>query len=732
MVNKMIMKKNGTLLPYDFQYIRDAVEASACFARPVFYQKGEIQTNVYPSGTHLSDDEWSLLQTLVESALQNLDEPIPTKVMHQIVIDSLEKVDAKIRDAYRSYHVDKKQFYESLDTAMEEREQNLSVGNVSNANALSSLASTQKVLSADVFEKQLNLSLLMTPADRLAHTEGYIYWHDLCNLSVFPYNCCLFRAGEVIKKEWEINGIHIMPPTDLRSAFSNLLRAMFIVASNQYGGLTVPRIDSILAPYAKMEYEKQLSYFLSLGIKANNAKEYALDKTYEVMKEGFHELELKCGTDGSARGDYPFISISGGCDTDQFAVALWKAALETRMEGIGPEGKKKPALFPKLIFLYDKELHGEGKVLYELYEKGVQCSSKVMYPDWLSLTGDGYVPSMYKKYKSVSPDHAIVSPMGCRAFLSPWYVRGGMFPADDNDYPVFEGRFNIGVISLNLPLIYGEALNQQADFFKLLDYYLELIRNAFKRRYQKIASKKASCNPLMFCYGGALGGNLNPDDEIRPLLKSATASFGITALNELQEFYNGKSLAEDGAFALEVLEYINSRVEQFKKEDGHLYAIYGTPAESLCGRQAKQLRDKFGIIKGVSDREYVSNSFHCHVTEKISPIQKQDLEYRFWNLCNGGKIQYCKYPLTYNETAIRTLLSRAMEMGFYEGINLDLDFCEDCGASHVEMKVTCPCCGSRNIFSIERMNGYLGQSRTKYGSRFNHAKMVEIAERVSM
>lgn len=170
---------------------------------------------------------------------------------------------------------------------------------------------------------------------------------------------------------------------------------------------------------------------------------------------------------------------------------------------------------------------------------------------------------------------------------------------------------------------------------------------------------RASTNPLAYCEGGFYGGHLKLTDKIKPVLKTATASFGITALNELQMLYNGKSLVEDGAFALEVMEHINKRVDEFKEEDGNLYAIYGTPAENLCGLQIRQFREQYGIIEGVSDRPYVSNSFHCHVSEDITPIQKQDLENRFWNLSNGGKIQYVKYPIGYNTLAIKSLIRRA-------------------------------------------------------------------------
>ena len=348
-----------------------------------------------------------------------------------------------------------------------------------------------------------------------------------------------------------------------------------------------------------------------------------------------------------------------------------------------------------------------------------------MYPDWLSLTGEGYVASIYKKYGRV------ISPMGCRAFLSPWYERGGMEPADENDKPVYVGRFNVGAVSLHLPMILAKARKENKDFYEVLDYYLEMIRNLHKRTYDYLGEMRASVNPLAYCEGGFYGGHLKYNEKIKPLLKTATASFGITALNELQMLYNHKSLKEDGAFALEVMKYINDKIAQYKKEDGYLYAIYGTPAENLCGLQVKQFRRLYGVVEGVSDRPYVSNSFHCHVTEDISPIEKQDKENRFWNLFNGGKIQYVRYPIDYNKQAFVTLVERAMDMGFYEGVNLSLSYCDDCGHSELDMDV-CPKCGSRNLTKIDRMNGYLAYSRVKGDSRLNDAKMAEIKDRRSM
>ena len=306
-----------------------------------------------------------------------------------------------------------------------------------------------------------------------------------------------------------------------------------------------------------------------------------------------------------------------------------------------------------------------------------------------------------------------------------------MEPEDENDEPIFVSRFNIGAVSLHLPMILAKARQENKKFHEVLDYYLEMIRKLHQRTYDYLGEMKASTNPLGYCEGGFLGGHLKPTDKIKPLLKPMTASFGITALNELQQLYNGKSLVEDGEFALETLKYIDAKVKEFKKEDGWLYAIYGTPAENLCGLQVKQFRKKYGIITGVSDREYVSNSFHCGVWEDITPIQKQDLEHKFWNYIEGGRIQYCKYPIGYNIEAIKSLVRRAMSMGFYEGVNLSLAYCNNCGHEELNMDV-CPHCGSNDLTKIERMNGYLSYSRVHGDTRLNDAKMAEIADRKSM
>ncbi len=434
-------------------------------------------------------------------------------------------------------------------------------------------------------------------------------------------------------------------------------------------------------------------------IKGNIGHEYAMNKVQRDFEQGWQGIEYKLNSVGSSRGDYPFVTMTIGLATDRFGKMAAITLLNVHAEGQGKKGFKRPVLFPKIVFLYDEKLHGDGSEKYpnaDVFNAGIECSSKTMYPDWLSLTGEGYVPDMYKKYGTV------VSPMGCRAFLSPWYERGGMHPADENDKAIFEGRFNLGVVSLNLPMILAKSRQESKDFYDVLNYYLELIRGLHKRTYDYIGELKASVNPIAFCEGGLLGGYLKPDEKIKNLLPPMTISYGITALNELQRLYNGKSIREDGQFALEVMNYIQSYINKIKEEDHILYAIYGTPAESLCGLQVEQFRKMYGVIENVSDKPYVSNSFHCHVSEDMSPIEKQDKEERFWNLFNGGKIQYCRYNLGYNKEAIKTLVLRAMKKGFYEGVNLAMCYCEECGYQQVEMDV-CPKCGSSMITKIDRI-----------------------------
>ena len=703
-----VVKKDGSKEAFNVQKVITAVGKSA-----------------YRALTKFTDAEKRQICQDVIDKVDGMDTSrIPIPVMHNIVESALEDVKPVVAKSYRDYRNYKQDFVRMMDDVYKKSQSIMYVGDKENANTDSALVSTKRSLIFNQFNKELYQKFFLTTEEIQACRDGYIYIHDM-SARRDTMNCCLFDVEHVLSGGFEMGNIWYNEPKSLDVAFDVIGDIVLSAASQQYGGFTVPEVDKILAPYAEKTYQSAVEKYVGLGIDQKKAEEVAIADVEREFEQGFQGWEYKFNTVASSRGDYPFITVTAGIGTERFAKMATIQMLNVRRKGQGKKDCKKPVLFPKIVFLYDENLHGAGKPLEDVFEAGVKCSAKTMYPDWLSLTGKGYIASMYKQYGKV------ISPMGCRAFLSPWYERGGMHPADDKDVPVFVGRFNVGAVSLHLPMILAKARQESRDFYEVLDYYLNLIRQLHIRTYAYLGNMRASTNPLAYCEGGFLGGHLKLSDKIKPLLKYATASFGITAFNELQMLYNGKSLVEDGAFALEVLEYINKEVNRFKEEDGNLYAIYGTPAENLCGLQVKQFRAQYGIVEGVSDREYVSNSFHCHVTEEITPIEKQDLEYRFWELSNGGKIQYVKYPIDYNISAIKTLVRRAMEMGFYEGVNLSLAYCDDCGHQVLEMDV-CPKCGSKNLTKIDRMNGYLSYSRVHGDTRLNDAKMAEIAERVSM
>ena len=720
-----VIKKDGTREEFNSQKIVAAVNKSAARILYTF-----------------SDKEKEFICQFAEEHAEALGKnEIEIQEMHNIVEGALERVNPAVAKSYRDYRNYKLDFIHMMDDVYTKSQAIRYIGDKSNANTDSALVATKRSLIFNELNKNLYRKFFMTRDELQACKDGYIYIHDQ-SARLDTINCCLFRVGEVMKGGFEMGNVWYNEPNSLDTAFDVMGDIILSTAAQQYGGFTVPEVDKILASYAEKSYQKYYKEFFEVfdsdinGVYVDvfstsehlieeKACEYATNKVKRDFEQGWQGIEYKLNTVGSSRGDYPFVTMTFGLSTTKFGKMASITFLNVHKEGQGKSGNKKPVLFPKLVFLYDEKLHGPGKVNEDVFNAGIECSMKTMYPDWLSLTGEGYVPSMYKKYGTV------VSPMGCRAFLSPWYEKGGIEPEDENDKAIFEGRFNLGVVSLHLPMILAKAQRESRDFYEVLDYYLEMIRNIHKRTYDYIGEMKASTNPLAYCEGGFLNGYLKPDEKIRSILKPMTLSFGITALNELQELYNKKSLVEDGQFAVKVMEYINKKITQFKHEDGLLYAIYGTPAESLCGLQVEQFRKMYGIVPGVSDREYVSNSFHCGVWEDITPIQKQDLENRFWNLFNGGKIQYVRYPINYNREAVVTLVRRAMSLGYYEGVNLSLAYCDDCGHEELEMDV-CPVCGSKNLTKIDRMNGYLSYSRVHGDTRLNKAKMVEIAERKSM
>lgn len=749
-----IIKKDFRVEDFDFNKIKTAVSKSA----------SRISFNI-------SDEQWQLLSDEINAELIKLSsDKVKVQDLHTIVESSLFKVMIPVAQQYANYRNYKKDYVAMMEDTLKTADDLNYHADRSNANTTAGLISTKRSLIYTAFNKNLYKRVFLSDLEYNAIKDGYIYIHDL-GARMDTYNCCLFDMGRVLQGGFEWEHIGYNEPKDVRTACNLISDITLNCAAQQYGGFTIPEIDSILAPYARKSYNHYLKEYYEIAeseivpgayVNETKAHQWAMQHVERDICQGFQGFEHTFNTVASSRGDYPFVTMTGGCEEDEFGQLVWHCALKVRREGQGHPGKKRPAIFPKLVFLYTEKLHGKGKKMYNLFLEGVQTSAAAMYPDWLSLDkpegAKSALADVFAKYHKFGVENsrwklgddgqvyenpnwvdAIVSPMGCRAYLSPLYQSGNLKPVDENDKPVFHGRFNGGAVSLNLPMIYMKAKEENKDFFEVLEYYCDMIDKIHIKTYEFLSKLKASCNPVAFCEGGF--GKLGFNDEIRPLVDRITFSYGFTALHELQMLATGQSLYEvrndENAIAWQAEKFINNYVNQKKKEreEGkvpYIAAIYATPAESLCGTQLNQFRDKYGIIKGVSDKAYFTNSFHMWVGEDITPWQKQDAEFKFFHESSGGHIQYCRFASGMNTEYIAATIERAMKMGFYFGVNIEKSYCGDCGTEVEDGVEVCPHCGSHDITTINRVCGYLGYSRVDGTSKMNDAKLAEIADRKSM
>lgn len=332
--------------------------------------------------------------------------------IHLLVEGALDEVNPKVAKSYRDYRNYKVDFIHMLDEVYKKAQSIMYIGDKNNANTDSALVPTRRSLVYNELNKELYKKFFLNTDEIQAVKDGYIYIHDM-SARRDTMNCCLFDMEKVISGGFEMGNVWYNEPKTLDVAFDVISDVTMSAAACQYGGFTIPRVDALLAKYAMKSYLKYVDEYYEIvldtdcaSIYGNKADNYAMKKVRRDMEQGFQAWEYRFNTVGSSRGDYPFIAISFGLDTSEFGRMATEVCLEVRKKGQGKEGFKKPVLFPKLTFLYDENLHGEGKELEYLFDAAIDCSSKSMYPDFLSLTGEGYVPSMYKKYGE------IISPMG--------------------------------------------------------------------------------------------------------------------------------------------------------------------------------------------------------------------------------------------------------------------------------------------------------------------------------
>lgn len=393
-----VIKKDGTLQEYNEQKIIDAVNKSA----------GRVPCT-------LTQKDYAIICNNVFSEIESEDfdnEEVPVSFIHSVVEHTLLKLYPDVGYQYQQYRNYKLDFVNMMDKVYEKSQSVRYIGDVTNANSDASMVSTQRSIIYGELNKSLYKKFFLNKEELQASNDGYIYIHDMKD-RLDSVNCMLFNMGDVIKNGFEMGNIWYNEPKTLDVAFDVISDVGMAAASQEYGGFTIPQVDKILAPYAKKSYEKYFDEFCDIVYTVKNmgnvclvdfdskAREYAIKKVERDLEQGFQSWEYRFNSVSSSRGDYPFTSISFGIGTDEFETLVSKWALRVRKNGQGKNGFKKPVLFPKLTFLYDEELHGEGKELEWLFDEAIECSKQAMYPDFLSLTGEGYIPSMYKKYGQV-------------------------------------------------------------------------------------------------------------------------------------------------------------------------------------------------------------------------------------------------------------------------------------------------------------------------------------------
>lgn len=459
---------------------------------------------------------------------------------------------------------------------------------------------------------------------------------------------------------------------------------------------TIPEIDTVLAKYAELSYSSNLLFckkytqdFLEDTSEAMDeaVKEMALKMTMREIEQGIQGFETKLNTVSNSLGQIPFVTVTFGLDTSYWGRQISLSFLKVREKGMGK--KRTTAIFPKLVFLHRFEINGSPESPnYDIKKSAIECSRTRLYPDYLSLDG-GHLKEVFDRSGKA------VSNMGCRAFLSPYYKDGE---------EIYIGRSNIGAVSLNLPKLALEAKKDKNPVKKLkelISKYSELAFEIHEDYYKKISGMKGSTNPLYFCEGGAWT-SVGYDEPVAKIYEASTASLGYIGINEMLNALEVET--ERFEIATEIVSYLKEMTEKATNKYNHLYALYSTPAESLCYRFQKINQKDYGTIKGVTDREYMTNSFHIPVWEDISVPEKMQYEAPFHQIATGGKISYNEFVYGVDSEVLEQAINAAMIMGLYYGVNVVSTTCEDCSNSG-DFRECCPTCSSTNLTEITRCCG---------------------------
>ena len=587
-----------------------------------------------------------------------------------------------------------------------------------NANKDSHVFNTQRDLEAGVVSRALGLRMLPGIVAK-AHLRGDIHWHDLDYSPVTPEtNCCLIDFDEMFKHGFKIGNAWVSSPRSIQTATAQMSQIIANVASLQYGGCSANRIDQLLEPYAKLNYEKHMKD-AEEWIVPEKREEFARKKTKKDIYDAMQALEYEINTLYSSQGQTPFTTINFGLGTSWIAREIQKAILKIRIKGLGKE--HRTAIFPKLTFTIKRGLNLDPEdPNYDIKQLALECSTKRMYPDLL----------MYDKIKELTG--SFKTPMGCRSFLQGW-------TDPETGKEVNSGRMNLGVVTVNLPRIALEAHGDKQLFWEIFQEKMNICKIALDYRIKRTKEAKPENAPLLYMYG-AFGKRLKKTDSVDEVFKNsrATISLGYIGLYEVcTTFYgsNWEHNKEAHDFAIAITKAMHDLCAEWEKEEGYHFSLYSTPAESLTDTFCQDDLKKFGRVEDVTDKEYYTNSFHYDVRKHPTPFEKLSFEEAFPKYAAGGFIHYCEYPnLRQNPKALEAVWDWAYDHVGYLGTNTSIDQCFKCGFKG-EFEATargfkCPQCGNHDPATcdvVKRTCGYLGNPQQR---PMVHGRHEEIIHRV--
>ena len=595
----------------------------------------------------------------------------------------------------------------------------------SNKNAV--VVSTQRDLIAGECSKDISDRLLLPKEIVDAHNNGVLHFHDKDYFIQSMHNCCLVNIGDMLDNGTVMNGKMIESPKSFQVACIVMTQIIASVASNQYGGqsLNICHLGKYLRRTYEKAYKKRFLVYYERGLSKEEcherAAEDAIERRQEDLESGVQTIQYQINTLMTTNGQTPFVTLFMYLDKEDEYIEenamIIEEILKQRLRGIKNEkGVYITPAFPKLIYVLDENNCLKGGKYDYLTKLAVKCSSKRLYPDYISAK------IMRQNYEG-----NVFSPMGCRSFLSPWKNEKGEY--------IFESRFNQGVVSINLPQIGIIAKGNEEIFWKLLDERLLLCKKALMCRHNALLGTLSDASPIHWQYGAI--ARLKKGETIDKLLNScfSTISLGYIGLYELTKLMKGVShTSKEGEdFSVRVMKYLKDTVDKWKTETGLGFALYGTPAESLCYRFAKIDKEKFGDIKDVTDKGYYTNSYHVDVREKINAFDKLKFESKYQNISSGGAISYVEIPnMKNNLEALEEIVKFIYDNIQYAEFNTKSDYCQVCGFDgeiiiNDENEWECPQCGNKDHSKMNvtrRTCGYLGENF------WNVGKTKEIKARV--